>query len=241
MFSFKPSKKYSKIRKQMLATTARLTAKTGVRHCGTLSSSKGRHSLFFYASSAFESTFPVRTSCTEGEKKKNNPLEDLISHCQSKTSLWGRLRGSWEMLQSFCPPGNERGTSKLMESLAFKVNGAQLDQVLANPASWSKQLKDKGGDCCWPPSSTYSGWEVAAGFKLLQQAREDKGAEEEDAAPQEDIRHVGAVVPTGSSLELSVQILTFLEKQSVRTQRQCTCSKETSDNCGVFRISVQDP
>lgn len=90
------------------------------------------------------------------------------------------------------------------------------------------------GDCCWPPSSTYSGWEVTAGFKLLQQARQDKGGEEEDAAPEEDIRRVGAIASTGRSLKLSMQVPTFLEKQSIRTQRQGTCGKETSDNSGGF-------
>lgn len=74
------------------------------------------------------------------------------------------------------------------------------------------------GVCHRPPPSTYSGWEVTAGFKLLQQTRQDKGGEEEDAAPEEDIGCVGAVVSTGRSLELPMQRATFLEKQSIRTQ-----------------------
>lgn len=69
-----------------------------------------------------------------------------------------------------------------------------------------------------PPPSTYSGWEVTAGFKLLQQTGQDKGGEEEDAAPEEDVGRVGAVAPAGRAVELSVQRATFLEKQSIRTR-----------------------
>lgn len=81
-------------------------------------------------------------------------------------------------------------------------------------------MGEEHGTCPGPPPSTYSGWEVTAGFKLLQQTRQDKGGEEEDAAPEEDIGRVGAIVSTGRSVELPMQGATFLEKQSIRTRRK---------------------
>jgi len=59
------------------------------------------------------------------------------------------------MLQSFCPSGNEQGTSKLMESLAFKVNISQFDNY------WQILLSALGTPF-WEMSV-----ETAAGHRLL--------------------------------------------------------------------------
>lgn len=117
------------------------------------------------------------------------------------------------MLQPLCTHGNEGGTST--------VRTSQPGRVLANPSALQGWHFGKGAwSLSRPPPSTYSGWEVTAGFKLLQQTRQGKGGEEEDAAPEEDVGRVGAVASTGRSLELPMQRATFLEKQSIRTRRK---------------------
>lgn len=174
-------------------------------------------------------------------KEKPTASEDLISRCPS-----GRATPRGQVTRQGDRAGasrsrNERGAPKPTENLAFNVNSPQLGQAVANTAERSrKAISGERARRLLPPSSTYSGREVTAGFKLLQQARQDEGGEEEDAAPEEDIGRVGAVASTGGSVKLSTQIPTVLEKQSVRTKGQRTCGG-TRAHRGGLRISGQDP
>lgn len=116
------------------------------------------------------------------------------------------------MLQPLCTHGSEAGISQ------GSISQPEQWQILQ--CSRNGILGKEHGVCHRPPPSTYSGWEVTAGFKFLQQTGQDKGGEEEDAAPEEDVGRVGAVVSTGRSMELPVQGATFLEKQSMGTRRK---------------------
>lgn len=71
-------------------------------------------------------------------------------------------------------------------------------------------------------AAAHLGGEVTAGLELFQKGRHEKGGEEQDGGPEENIRGVGAAVATRRPDKLPVQADTLLqrymgEKKQVKT------------------------